>query len=95
MCCFCSVSCVSFCLSTVFVESRPLKHQRLRMVSEVLSKPETRQIYDTYGEQGLEGMQNQGGHGGAGVDPFDIFSQVFGFNAGGLSVTTFGVEPSL
>lgn len=50
---------------------------------EVLSKPETRQIYDTYGEQGLEGMQNQGGHGGAGVDPFDIFSQVFGFNAGG------------
>lgn len=49
---------------------------------EVLSDPEKRQLYDTYGEEGLDNM-DQGGGGGAAPDPFDMFSQIFGFNAGG------------
>eukprot|EP00457_Paulinella_chromatophora_P010927 gb/GEZN01011046.1/.p1 GENE.gb/GEZN01011046.1/~~gb/GEZN01011046.1/.p1 ORF type:complete len:362 (+),score=43.17 gb/GEZN01011046.1/:31-1116(+) len=40
---------------------------------EALSDKEKRRIYDRHGEEGLS-KQNQGG----GVDPFDIFSQMFG-----------------
>jgi DnaJ family protein A protein 2 len=44
-----------------------------------LSDPEKREIYDQYGEDALkEGM------GGAHVDPFDIFSSVFGPSFGGI-----------
>ncbi|OQR81753.1 hypothetical protein THRCLA_11437, partial [Thraustotheca clavata] len=43
---------------------------------EVLSDPEKRELYDQYGEEGLQG----GGGGGAGAD---IFSQMFGGRGGG------------
>jgi len=50
---------------------------------EVLADADKKQIYDAYGEEGLAG-QEQGGPGGPqpGMDPFDLFSQIFGFNAG-------------
>jgi len=53
---------------------------------EVLSNPEQRQIYDMYGEEGLDNM-SQGGGGASqyGMDPMDLFSQMFGFQAGGRS----------
>uniref|UniRef100_A0A7S2CDK1 Uncharacterized protein n=1 Tax=Alexandrium andersonii TaxID=327968 RepID=A0A7S2CDK1_9DINO len=48
---------------------------------EVLSNPDKKQIYDMHGEQGLESME-QGGGGGpqGGMDPMDLFSQIFGIN---------------
>ncbi|GAA6047380.1 hypothetical protein JCM3770_001275 [Rhodotorula araucariae] len=45
---------------------------------EVLSDPEKRQIYDQYGEEGLSG----GGPGMGGMDPQDLFSQLFGGGGG-------------
>jgi len=48
----------------------------------VLSDPEKRQIYDAHGEEALNNM-DQGGGAQGGPDPFDLFSQIFGFNAGG------------
>lgn len=52
---------------------------------EVLSNPEKRQLYDMYGEQGLEGAEQGGAGAPSGVDPFDLFSQMFGFQAAGGS----------
>lgn len=48
----------------------------------VLSTPEKRAIYDAHGEEALNNMDQGGGPQG-GPDPFDLFSQIFGFNAGG------------
>mmetsp|Transcript_17829 Transcript_17829/g.39091 ORF Transcript_17829/g.39091 Transcript_17829/m.39091 type:complete len:468 (+) Transcript_17829:21-1424(+) len=48
----------------------------------VLSDPQQRQLYDTYGEEGLSGAEQAGG-GAQGMDPFDLFGQIFGFQAGG------------
>lgn len=52
---------------------------------EVLTDPEKRQIYDQYGEEGVDNLEQGGGGGGhqAGMDPFDLFSSIFGFNAAG------------
>jgi DnaJ homolog subfamily B member 4 len=47
---------------------------------EVLSDKKKKEIYDKFGKQGLE---NMGGSGG--VDPFDIFNNIFGGNGGGFS----------
>merc|ERR1740117_1728110 len=51
----------------------------------VLSTPEKKAVYDQHGEEALDNMEKGGdaggGHGGA--DPHDIFSQMFGFGAGG------------
>eukprot|EP00929_Paragymnodinium_shiwhaense_P019061 TRINITY_DN13112_c0_g2_i1.p1 TRINITY_DN13112_c0_g2~~TRINITY_DN13112_c0_g2_i1.p1 ORF type:complete len:490 (+),score=114.90 TRINITY_DN13112_c0_g2_i1:82-1551(+) len=50
---------------------------------EVLSDSEKRQVYDAYGEEALDqmGSGGPGGPGGAhpgGMDPFDLFSSMFG-----------------
>ena len=47
---------------------------------EVLSDPQQRQIYDQYGEKGLE---QGGGGGGGGMNAEDLFSQFFGGGGGG------------
>ncbi|GAA6028268.1 hypothetical protein JCM8097_006948 [Rhodosporidiobolus ruineniae] len=44
---------------------------------EILSDPEKRRVYDQYGEEGLSG-----GGGMGGMDPQDLFSQLFGGGGG-------------
>jgi len=50
---------------------------------DILSTPEKRAIYDQHGEAALDNMEQGGGPQAGGPDPFDLFSQIFGFNAGG------------
>lgn len=59
------------------------KFKEISRAYEVLSNPEKKQIYDTYGEEGLEGMEKGGGPGAGTMSPDDIFSSIFGFNVGG------------
>ncbi|KAH0565766.1 hypothetical protein GP486_000836 [Trichoglossum hirsutum] len=62
------------------------KFKDLSHAYEVLSDPDKRQLYDQYGEEGLE----QGGGGGGGMSAEDLFAQFFGDpfgfagNGGGL-----------
>lgn len=55
------------------------KFKELSHAYEVLSDPEKRQVYDKYGEEGLE---SGGMGGGAGAE--DLFSQFFGGGGGGF-----------
>lgn len=59
------------------------KFKSLSHAYEILSDPQKRQIYDQYGEEGLEG-----GAGGGGMNAEDLFSQFFGggsaFGGGGF-----------
>ena len=48
---------------------------------EVLSNKEKREIYDKFGENGLENMNN----GSGGIDPHDIFRQFFNGDDNGFS----------
>ncbi len=50
------------------------KFKEISQAYEVLSDPQKRQLYDQYGEEGLE----QGGMGGGGMNAEDLFSQFFG-----------------
>jgi len=66
------------------------KFREIAAAYEVLMDSEKRQIYDRYGEQGLENNGQGGGHPGGGHafhfqhgDPFNIFETVFGGGGGG------------
>ena len=50
----------------------PDKFKRITHAYEVLSNPEKRQLYDEYGE---EGVQAGGPPGGGGFDLFNMFRQ--------------------
>lgn len=61
----------------------PEKFKEISHAYEILSDENKREIYDRYGEEGLQGN----GGGGPGVSPEDLFSQFFGggFGGGGRS----------
>ena len=58
-------------------EEAEKEFKKVSQAYEVLSDPQKKEIYDKYGEEGLE----QSG-GGGGPSPFDIFEQVFGGGGG-------------
>jgi DnaJ family protein A protein 2 len=55
------------------------KFKEISHAYEVLNDAQKRQIYDQYGEEGLE----QGGAGGGGMGAEDLFAQFFGGGGGG------------
>lgn len=55
--------------------------KEINLAYEVLSDDNKRQIYDTYGEEGLKGNMGQGGFGGFS----DIFGDLFDIFGGGFS----------
>ncbi|PWW75877.1 DnaJ-domain-containing protein [Tuber magnatum] len=58
-------------------ETAKQKFVEIAEAYEALADPESRQIYDQYGAEGLQKRQNGGGGGGH-HDPFDLFSRFFG-----------------
>ncbi|KAN0061674.1 Type I HSP40 co-chaperone [Thecaphora frezii] len=58
----------------------PEEFKAITAAYEILSDADKRELYDRFGEAGLEG---NGGMGG-GMDPQDLFSQLFGGGGGGF-----------
>eukprot|EP00276_Gloeochaete_wittrockiana_P006544 CAMPEP_0184645606 /NCGR_PEP_ID=MMETSP0308-20130426/2120_1 /TAXON_ID=38269 /ORGANISM="Gloeochaete witrockiana, Strain SAG 46.84" /LENGTH=440 /DNA_ID=CAMNT_0027074795 /DNA_START=31 /DNA_END=1353 /DNA_ORIENTATION=- len=58
------------------------KFREISTAYEVLSDPNKKQIYDMYGEEGLQESQSGGGYGA--TSAHDIFSQLFGFEDNGF-----------
>ena len=59
------------------------KFKELSAAYEVLSDENKRAQYDRYGHDAYVNGMSGGGGGGAGINPFDIFSEVFGGGGGG------------
>ena len=62
------------------------KFQTIGEAYEVLSDPQKRAIYDTSGKEGLQGSS----HGGPHMNPFEMFSSMFGGNMPGFNSHSFG-----
>ncbi|KXO17083.1 chaperone protein DnaJ [Clostridiales bacterium KA00134] len=61
-----------------------VKFKEVQAAYEVLSDSQKRQIYDTYGEEGLNGQAQSSGFGGFG----DIFSDIFDIFGGGSAYSS-------
>ena len=59
------------------------KFKKISEAYDVLGDEEKRRNYDAMGHNAWSSSGGAGGFGGGGVDPFDIFSQVFGGGGGG------------
>ncbi|KAI0787817.1 DnaJ-domain-containing protein [Fomes fomentarius] len=55
------------------------RFQEMAAAYEILSQAETREAYDRYG---MEGMSRGGGGFGGGMDPADLFAELFGASMG-------------
>ncbi len=62
------------------------KFKEISQAYDVLSDPQKKAQYDQFGHEAYTAHGGRGGAGGGGVDPFDIFSQVFGGARGGGSI---------
>ncbi|OZJ04907.1 hypothetical protein BZG36_02504 [Bifiguratus adelaidae] len=63
-------------------DKNPDEPERFKEIShayEILSDPEKRELYDRFGEEGLSG--GGPGFGGGGMDPEDLFANLFGGGA--------------
>ena len=63
------------------VKEAEKKFKEISKAYEILSDPKKKEIYDKYGEEGIEQMN---GSGGAGSSPFDIFESMFSGMGGGF-----------
>ncbi|KAI0767920.1 hypothetical protein BC629DRAFT_876310 [Irpex lacteus] len=59
------------------------KFQEMAAAYEILSSPDSREVYDQYGLEGLNGPGGAGGPGG--MDAADIFAELFGGGPGGFN----------
>ena len=76
-------------------EEASTKFKEISNAYNVLTDPQKKQIYDKYGEEALK--QGGGGPGGMGVDPFEMFQEMFGEGGmpGGFSFGGMGGMPGM